>query len=149
MRCRLDKPDLIKLAVFKAYAWGLSPKLVCAIVEQESNWDPWAVRYESAFDRRYVLPMRLRPTQEILRAMSWGLMQVMGQTALEHGLEGSPVMLLDPQTGLDVGCRILAADMAHTGGDQHAALLRWNGGGDAAYPGRVRARMHNYEGVVA
>ena len=40
------KLELIELAKRKALQHGLDPTLVCAVVEQESAWNPYAVRYE-------------------------------------------------------------------------------------------------------
>lgn len=140
----MDKPDLIALAQRIATDAHLDPALVCAVVEQESDWDPWAVRYEPAYDRRYILPMHLRPTAEILRAMSWGLMQVMGESARGVGYEGPIPQLCDPWTGLTTGCVLLANDLRYAVQDVAAALLRWNGGGNPDYPAQVMARMKNY-----
>src|SRR5690348_7839194 len=92
-------PGLIALAQRTAAAHALWPELVCAIVEQESAWNPWALRYEPAFYDRYIatsLAVRRAatatgtsrldalttpeipddPTESRARAFSWGLMQV-------------------------------------------------------------------------
>jgi len=87
--------------------------LVCAVVEQESAWDVHAIRYEPAFRTRYVAPLGLPPTEEIARSISWGLMQVMGQVAREHGYQGKFLSALcEPAAGLDIGCAVLAARLA-------------------------------------
>jgi hypothetical protein len=83
-------PDLIFLARDAAARQSVWPELICAIVEQESSWDPWALRYEPAFYTRYVEPQLARGAiahegEARARAFSWGLMQVMGQVAREHG----------------------------------------------------------------
>src|ERR1700689_4874121 len=85
---------LVALAHAAALAQSLEPELVCAIVEQESAWDRWALRYEPAFYARYVEPQVVRgaiadESEARARAFSWGLMQVMGQTAREHGFAGT------------------------------------------------------------
>jgi soluble lytic murein transglycosylase-like protein len=41
--------QLVTLARKVAAAQSLDPGLVCAVVEQESGWNPWAMRYEPAF----------------------------------------------------------------------------------------------------
>ena len=79
---------LIALASAIASQHALDPALVCAIIEQESSWDTHAIRYEPAFRSRYVAPLGLPPTEEIARSISWGLMQVMGQSAREHSFAG-------------------------------------------------------------
>ena len=86
--------------------------LVCAIIEQESAWNPHAIRYEPGFRTRYVAPLGLPPTEEIARSISWGLMQVMGQVAREHGFTGKFLSALcDPALGLDIGCAALASKL--------------------------------------
>src|SRR6202021_1250910 len=120
---------------------SLDPALVCAIVEQESAWDPHAIRYEPAFRTRYVAPLGLAPTEEVARSMSWGLMQVMGQVAREHGFTAvSLASLCDPAAGLAIGCRVFAAKFAVAEGNATRALLLWNGAGNQDYPASVLAR---------
>jgi len=140
---------MIDLARHIASEHGLDPALACAVIEQESAWNPWAVRYEPAFLSRYVAPLytagKLSATEAYTRAMSWGLMQVMGQVAREFGFKGSSLPeLCDPATGIEFGCRILAARLARARGDVPAALLAWNGGADANHAAEVLARQRNY-----
>ncbi len=145
----LVPPELIDLTREIAAAHDLDPALVCAVVEQESAWNPWALRYEPAFLSRYVAPLytagKLTATEAYARSMSWGLMQVMGQVAREHGFDGDSLAeLCDPAVGVDFGCRILAARLVRARGDANAALLAWNGGANSNYPAEVLARTRNY-----
>ena len=156
-------PALLALAHEAAQAHALWPELVCALIEQESSWNRWAVRYEPAFYKRYIEPQMAQPggenadhrarthraplsdTEARARAFSWGLMQVMGQVAREYGFSGySLAELCDPATGLHVGCRVLAAKLAAAEGNVVRALLLWNGGGNRNYPDAVLARTHRY-----
>jgi soluble lytic murein transglycosylase-like protein len=142
-------PEIIELARHIAVAHDLEPALVCAVIEQESGWNPWAVRYEPGFLSRYVAPLytagKLSATEAYTRAMSWGLMQVMGQVAREFGFTADSLPeLCDPETGVEIGCCILAKRMARTHGDVPAALLAWNGGANPNYPTEVFARTRNY-----
>jgi soluble lytic murein transglycosylase-like protein len=142
-------PQVIELARRVATAHGLEPALVCAVIEQESAWDAWAVRYEPGFLSRYVAPLytagKLSATEAYTRAMSWGLMQVMGQAAREAGFEqASLAELCDPATGVEWGCRLLAKRFARARGDVEAALLAWNGGANPQYASEVLARARNY-----
>jgi soluble lytic murein transglycosylase-like protein len=142
-------PDLINLARRIGAAHGIDPQLVCAVIEQESAWNPWAVRYEPGFLSRYVAPQytagKLSATEAYTRSMSWGLMQVMGQVAREHGFANpSLAELCDPATGVEFGCRIVAERLARSKGDVPAALLAWNGGTDLNYAAEVLARKRNY-----
>jgi soluble lytic murein transglycosylase-like protein len=142
-------PELIDLARHIAADHELDPQLVCAVIEQESAWNPWAVRYEPGFLSRYVAPLytagKLSATEAYTRAMSWGLMQVMGQVAREFGFKDSSLAeLCDPLAGIEFGCRILAARLTRAKGDVPAALLAWNGGASANYAAEVLARKRNY-----
>ena len=143
------QPEIIALARRIASAHSLDPSVVCAVIEQESAWNPWAVRYEPAFLSRYVAPLytagKLSATETYTRSMSWGLMQVMGQVAREFGFAGNSLPeLCDPATGVELGCLVLAKRLARAHGDVAAALLAWNGGANPNYPSEVLARIRNY-----
>ncbi len=143
--------DLIALARQTAAAHQLDPTLVCAICEQESDWNPWAARWEPGFFRKYVAPLYTAnkilggATETYMRAMSWGLMQVMGQVAREHGFNGAFLCeLCDPAVALEVGCRVLATKLAAAEGNIERALLLWNGGANLDYPVEVLRRAQSY-----
>jgi soluble lytic murein transglycosylase-like protein len=149
------RADLIVLARAAAEAHQLDAALVCAICEQESEWNPWAIRYEPAFYLRYVAPQlaagQISSTEAQARAFSWGLMQVMGQVAREHSFGAeSPkniaplAQLCDPACGLDIGCIVFAAKLAAAHGDATRALQLWNGGGNPNYAAEVLARVGKY-----
>ena len=138
----MPPPDLLALARAAAEKHALDASLACAVIEQESAWDPHAMRYEPAFRARYVAPLGLPPTEEVARSTSWGLMQVMGQVAREHGFAGKFLSALcDPAVGLDIGCAVLAANLTAAGGDVPRALQLWNGGANPAYAPQVLARL--------
>jgi len=141
--------SLVSLARKAAASNSLDPALVCAIIEQESAWNPWAVRYEPAFFAKYVAPLytnnKVSASEAYARGFSWGLMQVMGQVAREIGY-AEPFLsaLCDPADALEIGCRILRKKFDAAAGDTTRALLLWNGGADAAYPVQVLARRTHY-----
>ena len=99
----------VNLATRHATLYGLDPLIVCAVIDQESDWDTWAIRYEPAFFSRYIQPIQSGPrplsaTEAAARAFSFGLMQIMGQTARELGFASLfLVELCDPDTGVDFG----------------------------------------------
>jgi soluble lytic murein transglycosylase-like protein len=137
--------EFIALARAAAARHDLYPELVCAVVEQESGWNPWAMRYEPFFRVRYVQPLGLPQTEEVARSISWGLMQVMGQVARENGCQERFLSALcDPATGLDIGCAVLARKLAAAEGNATRALLLWNGGANPNYPAEVLARAEKY-----
>ena len=116
------------------------------MIEQESAWDTHAMRYEPGFRLRYVAPLRLPPSEEVARSISWGLMQVMGQVAREHEFSGKFLSALcDPATGIEIGCRVLAAKLAGAAGDVSRGLQVWNGGANPDYAAQVLARVSAYQ----
>ena len=139
-----DSDAFISLAKRHATARGLLPHVVCAICERESSWDPWAIRYEPDFQRRYVTPLGLDATASVARSISWGLMQVMGQSAREVGYAGPLPALCDPANGLEWGCRLFAEKLKHAEGNYQQALNLWNGGDNPAYAPEVLAIAEQY-----
>ena len=166
--------QLVSLARKTAVAHGLDPALVCAVVEQESSWNPWAIRYEPLFFAKYVARLftnnKVSASEAYARGFSWGLMQVMGQTAREAGY-AEPFLssLCDPADALEIGCRVLRkkfdtsasqssfrAESSERGISPSvpsaianndattSALLLWNGGANPAYPSQVLARRVHY-----
>lgn len=134
-------PDFSTVALRKAFATKYATSnqidvaLLCAVVEHESSWNPFAIRMEKAFYDKYVAQMSLNDTEEYTRSMSWGLMQIMGETARELGFDGHFMSeLCDPDVGMTYGCKKLARCLAIHNLDQMAALSAYNGGGDPSYP---------------
>jgi soluble lytic murein transglycosylase-like protein len=145
-----------------AERYGLPTFLVEAIIDQESSGNPWAIRFEPAFHRTYVLnkpyetfwPCSTK-TEGEARATSWGLMQVMGQTARELGFTGPFLSeLCDPSVGIDLGCRYLAELAERFPGPKYgwdAVCAAYNGGPGAVqssvlfknpeYPEKIRERL--------
>jgi soluble lytic murein transglycosylase-like protein len=140
---------LMALARRAAESESLDAAVVCAVVEQESGWNTWAMRYEPLFFAKYVAPLytnnKVGATEAYARGFSWGLMQVMGQTAREAGVNSPHLSTLcDPAVGLAVGCKILRKKLDVAGGDLHKALLGWNGGANPDYAAEVAARVGRY-----
>lgn len=142
-------PQLLSLARKAAVAHALDPALVCAVVEQESAWNSWALRYEPAFFAKYVASLytnnKVSASEAYSRGFSWGLMQVMGQVARETGFD-APFLsaLCDAEQGLAIGCKVLRKKFDATANDTVRALLAWNGGANPAYPAQVLARRAPY-----
>jgi len=167
-----QRQELVMLARVRAQQYSLDPALVCAVIEQESKWDRWAINPEP--DYAYLWDVEAgKPFRKLLPAerfaekpptdfpfyrgedrdaewwgqqMSWGLMQVMGAVARECGFKGRFLTeICDVNYGLEYGCRHLARKLEQSGGDIARALLRWNGGGNPLYPSEVMARMAAYQ----
>ena len=143
----MDLQTMIRIAKASAQAYKIDPALVCAVCEHESGgWNPWAIRFEPAFFDRYVVPMHLNPTEGYARAFSYGLMQVMGQTAREFGFKDRYLTeLCDPLVGVDYGCKKLSHCLEISKGDIRAALLKYNGGSNLQYPDLVLPLMEKYQ----
>ena len=141
--------QLVSFARKAAAVQSLDPALVCAVVEQESGWNTWALRYEPAFFAKYVASLytnnKVSASEAYARGFSWGLMQLMGQVARETGFD-APFLssLCDPEMGLAAGCRVLRRKFDAQGGDITKALLAWNGGANTSYPAQVLARLPKY-----
>jgi len=133
---------------------GLKPLDVAAIVSVESSFNPWAwnpePRYRYLWDTKQKTPFRPLLPAEILseyppkdfhsmygdpdnewwgQSCSWGLMQVMGAVAREHGFQGAYLtQLCDPVINLEYGCKQLAALFRWSGGEEEPAFAAYNGG---------------------
>lgn len=134
----------LKLISSAANTFNLPATLVAAMVQVESGGDPFAMRYEPAFFEKYVLPnhaLKACPpcsleTERQARATSWGLMQVMGETARGLGFSGPFLSALtDCATGLEFGCRLLARLKA-----KYQAEHGWPGVCAAYNAGSVRVK---------
>lgn len=144
-----EKQALIVLAKAVAARFKLDPALVCAVVERETNWNPWAMRYEPLFFAKYVAPLytnnKIGATEAYARGISWGLMQVMGQVAREQGVTLTFLsQMCDPEIGLSVGCQVLSTKLEKAHGDVNEALQLWNGGGNKDYDTEVLALVPKY-----
>lgn len=123
---------------------GLDPILVAAICWQESDFNPWAFRFEPGFMRRYIDPMnRSRivqqnpavltgvPTEDTERralSTSFGPMQIMGQTARERGFEGQFLTELCGFRGLLYGAKQLKFIQDRANGNLTETISNYNDG---------------------
>lgn len=122
-------------------AIDLDPELLAALVMTESSGNPMAIRYEPAFESRYVVPTidqhrscGNRATEIKLRAMSFGLTQIMGLVARENGFSDKWLTeLLNVDKNLELGGTILRGHIKKRG--LQKGLIRYNG--SEQYPGRV------------
>ena len=114
------EPYVIKSAIKRSSReFDLDPSIIYGICQTESAMNPYAIRYEPGFFKRYIESndMVLKQAQKIkgvstltelrMRAVSFGLMQVMGQTARERGFDKTFLTdLCKPWIGVEYGCRI-------------------------------------------
>jgi len=140
---------LISLVRDAAGVGGIDYSLLAALVEQESGWNQWAVRYEPAFFSKYISPIytagKINATEAWLRAYSWGLGQILGEVARELGFTG-PFLpeLCDPATNLKYVCLKLKKCLDRNNGDVTKALQEYNGGSNPTYAQQVQDRVKHY-----
>lgn len=95
-----------------AEEFGLNPDHVAAHCCIESSFRPAAIRFEAAFQKKYIddnPKYKKEPeSTRILLATSIGLMQIMGVVAHEYGLPMFDLYRLEEaDTGLRYGCKHL------------------------------------------
>jgi len=148
------KHQLMEIVRGAAVLHHLDPILMFALVEQESNWNPWAIRYEPAFYTNHVVPLHhatLPLTELRARAFSWGLFQIMGETARgfmtnRTGFKGKFLAeLVQPDVNAELGCKAFRRFLDTALGDEADALLLYNGGGNPSYDEEVFARKVHYQ----
>lgn len=145
------------LIVETAAKHGLDPDVVEAVCEKESDHRFFAYRFEPGFWHRYLEGhatwSKRRPAEV---SASYGLMQVMYTTAVEHGFTGQPWDLFSPAVAIEYGCRVLAKLIAWSTdafagnpGDKSrivlaSALAAYNGGRKGNDPDNHPDRNHEY-----
>jgi hypothetical protein len=136
----IDRPLIQSVAV----ECRLPADLLEAQVVVESSGDPFAFRYEPAFFDDYI---RFNAKAKGARygpfaACSFGLLQILLETALEDGFSGAPEELFVPRIGLLWGARHLELLLyGWAAQDVDRALAAYNGGkqGNASRPFRNHA----------
>lgn len=147
-------PDYGLLIASVAGKFTLDPKVLSAQVQVESGtntfaWNP-EPQYKYLVDVRTGKPFRALSNDEISsetppsdfpflagdrdqewwgQQASWGLLQIMGAVAREHGFKGPYLVeLCDPEQGLLWGCTHLAGLVQWAHGNIRQALAAYNGG---------------------
>lgn len=125
----LDEGLIVQIAAAEQVptAWLRAQILV------ESSGDPFAFRYEDGFFDRYIRDSSAAKAARFgpLAACSYGLLQIMLETAYEIGFTGRPEDLFVPRIGLTWGARKMRGLWLWAGGldsDYDQALAAYNGG---------------------
>lgn len=135
---------------------NLPPALLAAFIQEESAYKTWAVRTEPHYKQKKVVLDGARAwsrnhggiptfyTELDNRSQSFGLMQVMGQTARENGYkERYLTTLCDPFNGIEQGARVLKQKLAKYG-DTLSMISAYNQGNNRKSGGRfINARYVN------
>lgn len=119
---------------FVANHLALPIDVLSAQVQVESGGDPYAFRYEPAFFDRYIRHHETAAAFKYgpLAACSYGLLQILLETAMELGFADAPERLFVPRVGVLWGARYLRRCVDRAGGDVFLGLQAYNGTGDAA-----------------
>ena len=103
-------------------------------------------RYEPGFQRRYL--QGKEPWESLAKKYGWqavsssyGPAQIMFPVAVEMGFHGSPEELADEAINRQFFEKKFDKDFQRTGGDIRKTLLRYNGGGNPAYPDKVMRHL--------
>lgn len=109
-----ERIQILKLVHLEASRVALSPELILAVIETESNFDHYAISVAGAI----------------------GLMQIMPFWLDEIGRPDDNLLHVD--TNLRYGCTILRFYLDKENGDLRRALGRYNGSlGERTYPNKV------------
>lgn len=137
----------------------LDPDLVEAVVRVESSGLAHAYRYEPAFWDTYLADQSFYKGKNPRRvSASYGLMQVMYATAVDHGFPAGsePELLFVPDQSLYYGCHVLSRLMDWAKGNIDQALAAYNGGKrgnekppfrNRGYVAKVKAALEQIEGA--
>lgn len=123
----MEKTAILTLITDLAAKRGLDAALVAAVVETESAFDPWAMRYEPSYKYLVGNVESLSQIERYTQMTSWGLMQVMGAVAREYGFTGWLSKLCDPTVGLNYGMLHLNRFYTRYGSWTHA-IASYNAG---------------------
>jgi len=136
----------------------LDPQLVEAIVQVESGGQTDAFRFEPKFWSRYLAKLPdYRGANPRRVSASYGLMQIMYQTAKERGFDGQPEELFCPDVNLEWGCThlrfLIEWSQSYTtvspARQIEAAVAAWNGGRGGNQPTEALLRNGRYVKKVA
>ena len=134
----IDPALRASLVADAAAYYHLHADLLDAQITVESSGDPKAFRYEAAFYKTYIAsnPSARGFAYGPLAACSYGLLQILFETALEDGFLGEPHELFDPRQGLFAGAKHLRVLWDRQGGQDglqyRQAVASYNGVGLAA-----------------
>jgi len=110
--------------------YNLDPYLVYGIIQSESSEMPDAMRYERNFHRWLMMRKpELTFVESCPRSFSYGLMQILGQTAIETGFSDRPWDdLFIPEVNINLGCKFLRSLLDNLDGDTQLAIAGYNAG---------------------
>ncbi len=147
-----------QLADQAAKKHGVNPILLRAIIQIESSWVPWAMRFEPGYkDYFHPLPIgQLLRVEMTFQATSYGLGQIMGANLRAMGFDGDLYKALDPITNLDYTAKFLVR-LCNRWPNVEDTIAAYNHGHpemtnghytNQAYVDRVSGVMKNLQGTI-
>ena len=108
----MEHKTWIEMITEKSRQADLQPEMILAIIEAESNENPYAATYHANYswiNMQTKRPAACHPnTESVLQRTAWGLMQIMGATARDIGFEGWLTELTIPVVNIEIGMKYLA-----------------------------------------
>lgn len=126
-------PSLEDIIVNHCFRFSFDPKWVKAIIQQESQGNTYALRYEPQYAYLYQVKIFAQhalislATEETSQKMSWGLGQVMGAVAREQGHAGFMGELFQPELNVKHIC-IRLKNLKHWSLEKDDLFSMYNGG---------------------
>jgi hypothetical protein len=124
------KQELAHLAIDTAEGIGVSPALVCSIIEISSAWNAALSEWEPEtwLLMNHPLDFPGKETEYQALGTRWGLMQFLGSKAKHCGYKGKlSAELGEPKYNLEAGCTILKKLMGDGTISLKAVLINWYG----------------------
>jgi len=108
----MKEESLLNLVKKVCQEEGVEWELVWAIIQVESKGNPNAIRFEPNFYAKYIDHLPFISAEKICRACSFGLMQIMGETARELGFDQPWNKFFDPAFNVRVGIKFIKRIMS-------------------------------------
>lgn len=127
---------------------NVDAELLAAIIEHESVWDPYAVRFEEFAQNRTIPTQYAKDnnisisTERTLERFSWGLAQMMGYTLRDLGYRGPLTAMVEAERNITWAVKLLSRIyMQHP--LTNDIIASWNHGSpergkDGKYVGKVQ-----------
>lgn len=130
------------IVIKEAHANHINPRLLSAIIEVESGWNPAAMHLETNY--RYLRNVAnfahkthvTVETERYLQRMAFGLCQIVGGTARAIGYEGPLAKLLDPAVNIHWGAIYLGGLRERYPANERAQAAAYNAGSAWVKKGR-------------
>lgn len=160
----MEHKTWIEMITEKSRQADLPPEMILAIIETESDGNPYAATYHANYswiNMQTKRPADCHPnTESVHQRMAWGLMQIMGAIARDMGFEGWLTELTNPEINIAIGMKYLAS-LAKKYMESHGidgVIAAYNAGSpkktadgkyrNQAYVDKVKSLMLKYAALI-